>query len=127
MPSREILDAFIDRVVSGAHVQAIEEFYWPDASMRENFSAPRVGRENLVAHERAALARAQSVESTCVGPVFVEGDHVVVRWRFVFTGHDGLQTRIEELAYQRWRGDRIAEETFFYDPAQLRPRPAGQS
>jgi hypothetical protein len=26
---------------------------------------------------------------------------------------------MEELAYQRWEGDRIAEECFFYDPAQL--------
>jgi len=29
---------------------------------------------------------------------------------------------MEELAYQRWEGERIAEETFFYDPAQLIPR-----
>jgi hypothetical protein len=29
---------------------------------------------------------------------------------------------MEELAYQRWEGERIAEETFFYDPAQLVPR-----
>ena len=26
---------------------------------------------------------------------------------------------MEELAYQRWEGERIAEETFFYDPAPL--------
>jgi hypothetical protein len=30
---------------------------------------------------------------------------------------------MEELAYQRWDGERIAEEMFFYDPAQLVPRP----
>jgi len=29
---------------------------------------------------------------------------------------------MEELACQRWEGERIAEEVFFYDPAQLRPR-----
>jgi hypothetical protein len=29
--------------------------------------------------------------------------------------------RMEELAYQRWDGERIAEEQFFYDPAQLAP------
>jgi hypothetical protein len=28
----------------------------------------------------------------------------------------------EELAYQRWEGERIAEETFFYDPAQRVPK-----
>jgi hypothetical protein len=31
---------------------------------------------------------------------------------------------MEELAWQRWEGERIAEETFFYDPAQRLPRPA---
>ena len=35
---------------------------------------------------------------------------------------DGTVTEMEELAYQRWAGDRIAEETFFYDPAQRIPR-----
>jgi hypothetical protein len=29
---------------------------------------------------------------------------------------------MEELAYQRWEGERIAEERFFYDPAQLIPK-----
>jgi hypothetical protein len=28
---------------------------------------------------------------------------------------------MEEIAYQRWEGERIAEETFFYDPAQRVP------
>jgi hypothetical protein len=32
--------------------------------------------------------------------------------------------RMEELAYQRWDGERIAQETFFYDPAQRAPKPA---
>jgi hypothetical protein len=30
---------------------------------------------------------------------------------------------MEELAYQRWVGERIEQETFFYDPAQRVPRP----
>jgi hypothetical protein len=29
---------------------------------------------------------------------------------------------MEELAYQRWEGERVAEEQFFYDPAQRTPR-----
>jgi hypothetical protein len=31
--------------------------------------------------------------------------------------------RVEELAYQRWEGERIAEETFFHDPSQTVPKP----
>ena len=122
MPSRSTVDQFVARVIEGAHAEAIEEFYTANASMQENLGSPRVGRDRLVAHERAALARVKSVASSCVGPVFISGNHVVIRWVFEFTGLDGRLTRIEELAHQRWEDEQIAEETFFYDPAQFKPR-----
>ncbi len=124
MPTAETLERFIARVEENAHVEAIEEFYTEDASMQENQSPPRVGRDLLMARERAVLAKARSVKSTCVRPVFVNGDNVVVRWVFDFEWPDGTKTHMEELAYQRWEGERIAEETFFYDPAQRAPKPA---
>ena len=37
--------------------------------------------------------------------------------RISFAWRDGTTTRMEELAYQRWEGECIGEETFFYDPA----------
>jgi SnoaL-like domain len=124
MPTAETLERFIARVEENAHVEAIEEFYTKDASMQENQSPPRVGRDLLMARERAVLAKARSVKSTCVRPIFVNGDNVVVRWVFDFEWPDGTKTHMEELAYQRWEGERIAEETFFYDPAQRAPKPA---
>jgi hypothetical protein len=36
--------------------------------------------------------------------------------------HDGGFVVMDELTYQRWEGERIAEETFFFDPAQRVPR-----
>ena len=90
--------------------------------MRENQATPRAGRDALVANERRVVARARTVSSQCVRPVFVNGDRVVIRWVFRFEWLDGTVTRMEELAYQRWEGERIAEETFFYDPAQLAAR-----
>jgi hypothetical protein len=119
MPSAATLEAFIARVESSAHVEAIRDFYTDDASMRENFDAPRVGRETLMAHEAKALARTASVASQCVRPVFAQGDHVVIRWIFEFTSKEGTKARIEELAYQRWRGEKVCEEQFFYDPRQF--------
>ena len=119
MPSADTLERFIARVESNAHVEAIAEFYAEHASMQENNEPPRVGRELLMAHEARALERAASVHSECVRPVFVHGDHVVIRWIFEFTLKDGSRRRIEELAYQRWEGERIAQEQFFYDPKQF--------
>jgi hypothetical protein len=126
MPTPETLERFIARVEENAHVDAIREFYTEDASMQENMAPPRKGRDALVAREAATLARVSSVRSTCVRPAFLNGDHVVVRWIFEFTWKDGSTGRIEELAYQRWEGERIAQEQFFYDPKQFAPsKPAG--
>jgi hypothetical protein len=124
MPTAETLEQFIALVERNAHVEAIEAFYAPNASMQENQAAPRLGRDNLMANERRVLARAKAVTSACIRPVFVDGDRVVIRWVFRFEWLDGTFSRIEELAYQRWEGDRVAEETFFYDPAQLVPKAA---
>lgn len=120
MPDLETLERFIARVEQNAHAEAIEEFYADNASMRENQAAPRVGRALLAARERAVLAKARGVQSDCVRPVFVSGETVVVRWIFRFEWQDGTTTRMEELAYQQWQDGRIVEETFFYDPAQLK-------
>ena len=121
MPSPATLERFIARVEDNEHVRAIEEFYAPDASMQENQKPPRRGRETLMESERKVMERAKSVDSRCVRPVLVNGDHVVVRWQFRFEWKDGTRTEMEELAWQRWDGERIAEERFFYDPAQLVP------
>jgi len=122
MPSPETLERFIALVESNDHVQACELFYTEQSTMQENQGMPRVGRDAHVASERQVMARAESVTSTCVRPVLVHGDHVVIRWIFRFAWRDGSVTRMEELAWQRWEGERIAEETFFYDPAQRVPR-----
>lgn len=122
MPTAETLERFLARVEQGAHAEAIEEFYLEDGAMRENQAPPRVGRAALVANERRVLARARAVHTTCVRPVLVNGPVVVVRWIFRFDWLDGSTTTMEELAYQRWAGEKIAEEQFFYDPAQLQPR-----
>ena len=122
MPTPDTLERFIALVESNAHAQACEQFYTEQSTMQENQGTPRVGRALHVDNEHKVMARAESVESHCVRPVLVNGDHVVIRWIFQFTWRDGSVMRMEELAWQRWEGERIAEETFFYDPAQRVPR-----
>jgi SnoaL-like protein len=122
MPAPEVLERFVARVERNAHAEAIEEFYTAGASMQENQSPPRVGRDAHVANERGVMSRVKTLVSKCVRPVFVNGDRVVIHWIFHFEWLDGTVTHMEELASQRWEGDRIAEERFFYDPAQRVPR-----
>jgi ketosteroid isomerase-like protein len=118
MPSRARLDEFIATVESNDHVGAIERYYTEDASMQENAGPPRLGRDALVEHERAALARMAQVHSRCVSST-VEGDRVAIHWNFVLTDKSGKVRRFDEIAWQEWRGDRIFRERFFYDPATI--------
>lgn len=115
MPERARVDAFVAAVVSGDHVGAIRDFYTDDATMQENANEPRRGREALMAHEARALARLNKMHTHPAVAVLVDGDNVVVRWIFDATDKEGVTRRLEELAFQRWQGDRIAEERFFYD------------
>jgi hypothetical protein len=125
MPKPETVDRFIARVQATQFLEAIEEFYADDASMQENNQPPRRGKAALLANERKVLGGTRSVRARSVPPVLVQGDHVVVRWQFEFEGASGGVVRIDELAWQRWRGEQIVEEKFFYDPAQMKPVPAG--
>jgi hypothetical protein len=86
MPSPETIERFIARVEQNAHVDAIREFYTEEASMQENNGPPRVGRDLLIKHEREVLSRANSVISTCVRPVLVNGNTVVVGGFFSSSG-----------------------------------------
>lgn len=117
MPDRKRVEEFIAAVVGGNHVQAIADFYHEDASMQENGEPPRVGRDLLLEHERNALQRVQAIETKPVKTFLVDDDVVVVHWVFLATDRKGVKRRLEELALQRWRGDRIQEERFFYDTA----------
>lgn len=120
MPTRERVEAFIACVVSNAHAEAIEEYYHEDAEVHENQRPPRVGRDVLLAGERAMLARHKKVFTHPVEDVFIDGDKVVIHWIFDFTRPDDTVMHIDELVLQHWRGDRIASERFYYDPVQMK-------
>ena len=117
MPDRARVDAFVEVVVSGDHVRAIAEFYHEDASMQENAAEPRRGREQLMAQETEFLARARRMHTHPPQALLVDGDRVVIHWIFDLTDQSGITRRREEVALQQWRGDRIANERFFYDTA----------
>jgi flagellar hook assembly protein FlgD len=120
MPSLNTVEAFVALVEGGETVEAMESFYAEHASMQENTAAPRIGKAALIKHERDALASIASMKATCIRPIFVSRDFVVLRWVFEIQDRKGKTVRFEELAYQRWEGELMVQEQFFYDPAQVK-------
>lgn len=68
MPSREIVEAFAQRLEAGDFIGAIEQFCTPDAVTYENNTAPTIGRDKLVAKERGVLAASKEVKAVRLGP-----------------------------------------------------------
>lgn len=118
MPTKTRVHEFIGAVVHGDHVEAIRNFYHEDASMQENLDPPRVGRDALVAHEGAGQTKIKSVYTHKPETVLIDGDNVAIAWVFDIVDLKGVPRRLSEVAMQRWRGDRIAEERFVYDSAR---------
>jgi ketosteroid isomerase-like protein len=121
MPAKDRVEAFVALVEAADYVTALEQFYHPHASMQDNQQPPRLGLERLIADERATMARFAQMKTDPVTDLFIDGDKVAIRWKFTFTPAEGPAMTMEEVTLQRWEGDRIAEERFFYDPRQTRP------
>ena len=121
MPTPAVVSDFAKTVEAGAYLEAIERYYAPKATMRENGAEPRCGLEALIANEKSVLARFASIKASRLGPVLIQGDHVAIPWAFDFKLDGGGSLRLEEIAWQRWEGDKVVEERFFYDPQQLNP------
>lgn len=117
MPSRERVAQLIGMVERGEFVQALEEFYAADASAQENGEEPSAGLATLIERERRTLA-AFRVRTLPVEAVLIDGDRVAIHWTFEFTDARSRSMRFDEVASQLWRGDRIVQERFYYDPAQ---------
>jgi SnoaL-like protein len=127
MPTRDRVQAFVALVEGARYIEALEQFYHPDATMQDNLQRPRVGLERLIADEKATMARFATMKTDRVIDLLIDGDKVMIRWRFTFTPPEGPPVVMEEIALQRWAGDRIAEERFFYDPRQTRPAVADRA
>ena len=120
MPSRSRVAEFVSYVEAGKYVEAISDFYAETAFMKENFAELRIGRDNLIRHERAVLAGLAQMRTERVGAVLIDGDRVAINWVFEMTGRDGKKRLLDEVTLQKWSGERIVEEQFYYDPAQLK-------
>jgi hypothetical protein len=117
MPTRERVQELIRLMQQHRSLELMPDFYAADAEAQENNEPPRVGLEAMMEHERRALARAR-FERVEAASVVIDGDRVAINWVFELSV-GGRRLRLDEIAYQLWRGDQIIRERYFYDPAQL--------
>lgn len=122
MPDRHVVSTFVSLVEDGRFIDALQRFYHPAAVVWENQQQSRTGLDALIENERLVLNRFTAVRARAAH-VLVDGDRVIINWRFAFSS-DEAQVTLDEVAVQQWTGEQIVHERFYYDPAQLRPTTA---
>ena len=118
MPVQENVKQLISMVEEGNFLEAIQQFYAEEASMQENNDPPRVGLRALLERERQFLNSIRGMHVHRAVSFVADGDRAAINWIFETTDGQGKKRRLDEVAYQLWRGDKIIQERFYYDPAQ---------
>ena len=102
---------------SGQLMEAFEKYYHEDCTMTEATGDARVGKAANREAEKQFLASVKEWHDG--GLIAVTSDEeagvtMVESWIDV-TYQDGRRAKMEEIARQKWQGDQIIDERFYYN------------
>jgi hypothetical protein len=106
-------------LAQGKLLDAFEKYYHVDVVMEEATGEKRVGKEANRNFQTEFMGMIKDVHGTGVRSIASdekEGVTMVESWMDV-TFKDGKRSKMEEVAVQKWRGDQIVHERFYYNAA----------
>ena len=112
---RARLDELFQYVREGRILDAMTEFYAPDAAMQENANPPTVGREANIEREKQFLSNVKQWVGFEVKAAAAEGDTSFYESVIEFVAQNDQQVRLEQVSVARWRDGQIVHERFYYD------------
>jgi ketosteroid isomerase-like protein len=109
-----------DMIARGELIDAFEKYYHDDVVMVEATGEERKGKEANRKFQKEFLGMIKEVHGTGVNTVAVndKGDKTIVESWMDVTMNDGHRSKMEEVAVQKWQGDKIIHERFYYNMPQ---------
>jgi len=106
-------------IQEGRIMDAMREFYTDDLVMAENDNPPTMGLAANLEREQKFVDNTKWYGLELKGVAV--GDGVTMsQWFMDFhTEHYGARLRFTQVAVQRWRGDKIYDERFYYNPVPV--------
>jgi ketosteroid isomerase-like protein len=104
-------------VAQGKMLDAFEKYYHNDVVMVEASGETRKGKEANRKFEVDFMNMIKDVHGTGVNAITSnekEATTMVESWMDV-TMKDGKHSKMEEVAVQKWKGDQIIHERFYYN------------
>lgn len=121
MKYKDLATEMYQMVNSGQAMEAFEKFYHEDSTMIESTGDVRNGKD---ASREFELEYLKSIKEFHGGGVLnitsdeENGTTMVEAWTEV-TFQDGNRMKLEEIARQKWQGEQIIEERFYYNPGPM--------
>jgi hypothetical protein len=117
MSYNEQAEGLYGMIGQGQILDAFEKFYHEDCVMIEPNGNPRVGKAANREHEKNFVGGIAEMHGGGVGAITSDetnGVTMVESWMDV-TFKDGNRMKMEQVARQKWDGDQIKEERFYYN------------
>lgn len=110
-----------DMINSGQMMDAFEKNYSQDIVMIEATGEPRKGKDINREYELKFLGSVKEFHGGGVTSITSneETGHTAVESWMEVTFQDGNRIKMEQIARQKWDGDQIVEERFYYNPAGM--------
>ena len=106
-----------EMIFSGQLLDAFEKYYHDEVVMHEATGDIREGKEVCRTYENKFVESIQEIHGGGVDAVASneeDGVTVVESWMDV-TFKDGNRVKLEQVAVQRWEGEHIIHERFYYN------------
>lgn len=106
-----------DMSAQGKMLDAFEKYYHKDVVMVEATGETRKGKDLNRKFEKDFLSSLKEFHGTGVSAITSnekEGTTMVESWLDA-TYKDGNRVKMEEVAVQKWKGDQIIHERFYYN------------
>lgn len=115
--ARQHFEAFCQLVEAGDTLTAIERYYAEDVTVFENRALARAGRAKCMDFERAQLAAQPAPPRLKIlrRAFDAHSQTGFIEYEIRFSSQAGRPMRLEEVAVQRWVGDKVDSERFYYE------------
>jgi hypothetical protein len=112
---RTLVDELNQMILEGKILDAFEKFYSPDVVMQDNDYPARVGKELNRQYETDFVNGLTEFRGAKVISTIISDGIAVVEWWFDYTHKDYGVRNYTQVCVQRWKGDHITEEKFYYN------------
>lgn len=111
---KENVEGLNHMILKGEILDAFDKFYSEDVVMQENVSDPVSGKAANRINEEAFVNGMTAFRGAEVKNVIINDAIAIIQWHFDYDHKDWGTRNYDQVSVQRWDGDQIVYEKFYY-------------